>query len=75
MKDKYELYQEAGVLEYWVVNPVHHLTFAYHLDVATHKFVPTLPVLTDEDFLESKVFEGLKIDLSCIFPEEVAGSS
>lgn len=75
MKDKYELYQEAGVLEYWVVDPVHNLTFAYYLDVVTHKFVPTLPVLTDEDFLESKVFEGLEIDLSRIFPEEVDGSS
>ncbi len=70
MKDKYELYQEAGVLEYWVIDPTHNLAFAYHLDVATHKFIPTLPVLTDEDFLKSEVFEGLEIDLSGIFPEE-----
>lgn len=73
MKDKYELYQEAGVLEYWVVDPTHNLVFAYYMDSQTQLFVPTLPVLTDEDFLKSKLFEGLEIDLSRIFPEERNG--
>ncbi len=70
MKDKFELYQEAGVLEYWVIDPVHNLAFVYALDQDTHQFVPTVPVLTDEDYLKSKVFEGLEIALEAVFPEE-----
>ncbi len=71
MKDKFELYQEAGVLEYWVIDPEHDLAFAYHLDDATKKFVSDIPMaaLTDEDALTSKVFEGLEIQLKDVFPK------
>jgi Uma2 family endonuclease len=70
MKDKFELYQEAGVLEYWVIDPVHNLAFTYTLDEKTNKYIPTTPVLTDEDVLQSVVFEGLEIPLAGVFPEE-----
>lgn len=72
MKDKFELYQEAGVLEYWVIDPEHDLAFAYHLDDATKKFVSDVPMaaLTDEDALTSKVFEGLEIQLRDVFPSK-----
>ena len=70
MKYKFELYQEAGVLEYWVIDPEHNAVFAYHLDTATHKFVAEIPPLTDEDVLKSKVFEGLEIHLKQVFPKE-----
>ncbi len=71
MKDKFELYQEAGVLEYWVIDPEHNLAFAYHLDDTTKKFVSDIPMaaLTDEDALTSKAFEGLEITLKDIFPK------
>jgi len=74
MKDKFELYQEAGVLEYWVIDPVHNLAFTYSINSDTHKFVPIVPVLTDEDYLESTLFEGLKIALADVFPEEEINS-
>lgn len=70
MKDKFELYETAGVLEYWVIDPVHNLAFIYHLNKENHKFEPTTPILTDEDAIKSTIFDGLKIELSTIFPEE-----
>ena len=70
MKDKFELYQEAGVLEYWVIDPEHRVAHAYFLDMETHKFIGILPTLTDEDILRSSLFEGLKIPLAEVFPVE-----
>jgi len=69
MKYKFELYQEAGVLEYWVFDPEHNAVFAYHLDTTTQKFVAQIPTLTDEDVLKSTVFEGLEIQLEEVFPK------
>lgn len=69
MKAKYELYEEAGVLEYLVVNPIHRHALLYHLNKDTQKFVGNVP-LTDEDAFVSKSVEGLEIQLVDIFPEE-----
>jgi Uma2 family endonuclease len=70
MKDKFTLYEEAGVLEYWVIDPVHKFAFVYTMDKNTGKYTHKLPVLTDADVLESTVLEGLQISLNTIFPEE-----
>ncbi|MFT6147614.1 MAG: Uma2 family endonuclease [Saprospiraceae bacterium] len=70
MKDKFELYEEAGVLEYWVIDPERKAVFVYHLDKNTDKYVAQLPTLTDEDVLESRIFEGLKVELSDVFPKD-----
>ena len=70
MKDKFELYEEAGVLEYWVIDPERKAVFAYYLDEKSHKYTAQLPTLTDEDILESRIFEGLKIELHKIFPKD-----
>lgn len=70
MKDKFELYQEAGVLEYWVVDPERKTVFVCRMDENTKKFVVQAPVLTNEDVLDSSVFEGLEIVLAEVFPEE-----
>ena len=70
MKDKFALYEEAGVLEYWIIDPVHKFVFVYTLDENTEKYTNKLPALTDADVLESTVLEGLKIELKGIFPEE-----
>ncbi len=68
MKDKFELYQDAGVLEYWIVDPVHRSVLSYTLQDG--KFISIIPPYTDEDILSSSVFESLQIDLSEVFPEE-----
>jgi Uma2 family endonuclease len=70
MRDKFELYQEAGVLEYWVVDPERKSVFVYRMNKKTKKFVAQLPVFTDEDTLDSSVFEGLEIILEEVFPKE-----
>ena len=70
MKDKFELYEEAGVLEYWVIDPVHRTVFVYTFDKKTQKYVNQLPNLTDTDILTSQIFEGMAINLEEIFPKE-----
>ena len=75
MKDKFELYEEAGILEYWVVDPERRIVFVYTLEETTKKFVAQLPPLTDEDHLESQTLEGLKIALAEVFPKETLPKS
>ncbi len=66
MKAKFELYENAGVLEYWVIDPEHNLAFCYYLDEKTQKYIPSL-AFTDEDTIESKVLEGLTLHLEELF--------
>ncbi len=66
MKDKLDLYESAGVLEYWVIDPEHSIVHAYTLDATTQLFVPARP-LTDEDILRSSVLENYAIALDKIF--------
>lgn len=66
MKAKYELYESAGVMEYWVIDPEHNLAFCYYLDAKTQKYIPSL-AFTDEDLIESKVLEGLVLNLEELF--------
>lgn len=66
MKEKFNLYESAGVQEYWVVDPEHDIVFTYILDTATRLFVPGRP-LTDEDHLQSAIFEGFSLDLESLF--------
>ena len=70
MKDKFALYEEAGVLEYWIIDPERKSTVVYNLDKDTGKYTTELPVLTDTDVLESTVLKGLKVNLIDIFPED-----
>ena len=66
MKAKFELYQNAGVSEYWIIDPEHKLAFIYFLDQNTQKYIPTL-ALTSDDAIESNVLEGLSVNLNELF--------
>ncbi|MGB0864673.1 MAG: Uma2 family endonuclease [Saprospiraceae bacterium] len=68
MRDKFELYEEAGVLEYWIIDPDHRSVLVYIFDEKTNKFYAKLPNLTDIDVLECTIFPHLKIDLKEVFP-------
>lgn len=68
MRDKFELYEETGVLEYWVVSPNHRTVLIYVLKDG--RFTSKGRPLTDEDILTSAVFQDLKINLAEVFPEE-----
>jgi hypothetical protein len=69
IKEKYELYESAGVSEYWVIDPEHFVVYSYRLNKESQQFVASRP-LTDEDALTSAVLEGFSLDLSRIFTNE-----
>ena len=65
---KYKLYEEAGVLEYWVVMPQQRLINVFDLDTNTQKY-QFRATYTEEDIAPSQTVEGLTIDLAKIFAE------
>lgn len=67
MRDKFEIYEEAGVLEYWIIDPERRLVSRHVLE--NGKFKVLLPYLMDNDILRSTLFDDLEIDLSEVFPE------
>lgn len=64
MKYKYDLYQEAGVLEYWIVNPMDRTILIYALE--NEIFIGKHP-LTEEDAINSILFPQLDFQLEEIF--------
>lgn len=56
MKDKYEIYQEQGVKEYWIVSPQDKTIFIYVLE--NGKYIGIQPVAEDEQ-VTSVVFPML----------------
>ena len=70
MKDKYDLYESAGVLEYWVVDPEHFVVWPFVLDIEKQQFVAGKP-LTSDDVLRSSVLEGFSMDINRIFTNEL----
>lgn len=67
MRQKYEVYEENGVLEYWLINPTDKNIFIYRLN-SEGKFIGVQP-LTDDDFLTTPIFEGMNIPVQNIFED------
>jgi len=65
MRDKFELYQNAGVPEYWLVDPERESVVIYQLGEDQQYF--TKQPFTSDDVLKSPLLEGLKIELKEIF--------
>ncbi len=65
MRDKFQVYEKAGVREYWLVNPNERLVLVYVLN-KKGIFTGLAPV-TDEDPLRSAIFPDLTIDLQEVF--------
>lgn len=63
MDDKFELYQEAGVQEYWLVEPAQKAVFVYVLN-EQEKYIGLKPAIKH---LLSPSFPDLAIDLGKIF--------
>lgn len=68
MRIKYDLYQEAGVEEYWIVSPVHLTVHLFVLD--KNKKYRLEKIYVSDDTLQSVLLPNLEIDLQKIFPEE-----
>ncbi len=67
MRQKFDVYQEAGVKEYWLIQTQDHNVFQYVLN--DEGIYVGLHPLTDEDELVSRVFPDFKIDLAGVFAD------
>jgi Uma2 family endonuclease len=66
MKEKFEAYEDAGVREYWIVQPAYDNILVYTLQDG--KFAPQ-PVLFSDEEVSPHCFPDLKIDLNEVFAE------
>jgi Uma2 family endonuclease len=64
LQNKFELYQEFGVREYWVIHPVECTVLIYTL--IDGKFSPSR-LFTSGDQIHSSVLPGFKLDLEAVF--------
>jgi len=67
LRNKYEVYQEAGVKEYWVIHPSEH-TFLKYMLGEDGLFHPSR-LLVSGDEVTTGILPGFKIDLAEIFEE------
>ena len=65
MKEKFSIYEETGVLEYWIVYPDEKSILRYILN-EHGKFIGLQP-LTEDDYITSPILQGLDIYLADIF--------
>lgn len=65
-KDKFELYEEFSVREYWMVAPESR---SVSVSVLEGDVYETFRPLTANETLASQIFPGLAIDLSAVFRE------
>ncbi|RBQ02903.1 Uma2 family endonuclease [Pedobacter miscanthi] len=65
--NKYEVYEEAGVKEYWIVSPVYKTFFRYILD-DQGKFQST-KLLTEGEEVTTPILPGFKLILEEVFQD------
>ena len=64
LQNKYEVYEESGVKEYWVVHPNECTLIIYTLVEGKYS---TSRILTMGDIVKSKAIEGFELDLTEVF--------
>ncbi len=67
LRNKYEIYEEAGVQEYWIVWPISQTFLKYTLD-ESGKYVPSR-ILTGGDLVTTPILPGFVLDLEAVFEE------
>jgi Uma2 family endonuclease len=68
LKNKYEVYEEAGVLEYWIIHPQEKTFLKYTLTEGS--FVPS-KLLTIGDDVTTPVLPGFVLSLEELFADRV----
>ncbi|OOG78319.1 Uma2 family endonuclease [Algoriphagus sp. A40] len=66
LQDKFELYEEFGVREYWIIHPVENTLLIYTL--VDGNYLPS-KLFTSGDKIKSSVLPGLELDLEEVFEE------
>ena len=66
LKHKYEVYEESGVKEYWIIHPNDQTALVYTLIDGLYQ--PSR-LLTSGDFMEAQCLPGFKLDLEYIFKD------
>ena len=70
LNEKFDLYQNAGVSEYWIVHPHEATILVYRLDESgKYQSVQQKPYVKG-DMIPSGVFSDLQLDAHEIFPED-----
>ncbi len=69
LKTKYDLYEESGVREYWVVSPGDKTLLKYVLDMSTGKYTASR-ALVISDTATSIVLPGFAVALKDVFPPD-----
>ncbi|MFT6337349.1 MAG: Uma2 family endonuclease [Halioglobus sp.] len=70
MTDKYNLYEEAGVREYWVVYPLDYVVNVFVLEDGKYS---RKPIFNQEDIASPTIFPEMKINLFDVFPKPKSG--
>ena len=63
---KYEIYEESGVKEYWIVEPIHQTIEVFILHDESYKRVTTY---VQDDIIHCITIQGLSIDMKEVFAE------
>jgi Uma2 family endonuclease len=61
---KYNLYEEAGVLEYWIVDPINKMVLVYVLESGKYR---GLHPFGEDMIVESQTILGLKVAVNDVF--------
>ncbi len=64
VKNKFEVYEEAGVKEYWIVDPIRQTLQVNRLQDGRYVI---LPALTTEDKITTSILPGFSLDLAQLF--------
>lgn len=73
LKNKYEVYEEAGVKEYWIIQPTEKTFFRYILN-EKGQFEPTR-LLTMGDEVTSPILPGFALNLDEVFADRFSGTN
>lgn len=64
LNDKYSIYEEVGVKEYWIVMPLEQIVQSFHL---VNEKYQLKRAYNSEDIITSEMFPGLEINLREVF--------
>ncbi|MDX1908270.1 MAG: Uma2 family endonuclease [Bacteroidia bacterium] len=67
MRDKFELYQEAGVLEYWIVSPTEKTIQVWKLN--EQGYYIGLPPVVEGDLLSTPIVPNLAVNVTEVFED------